>query len=437
MRRSNRSLGDPKIAALGGVPPTTNDWALVHIQKDVRNTYEPPSHVIRLLADKAVALSENKAFRHYIEKSYVNWREKRLLTAFCMTPGLNTKSLEHSMACLRGIEEVNERLLVEKCTPKEEELKRDARWFSQSTPQERIRRQIQEQTSAEYHKLFQPESTMVASNVQLLKRIHQFQTLEKYGTATKTAFMVLDTSSWCKSFQVENTRLLVKDTMGSHWGYEGLCGFMSLFEKSNRYYLNETGECTVVGAHPKAKHKIFTGAEGLHQYTWQALYSMHISAGLKAIGARAYYILCSDDARICGVFDHTLTDAEIFSEMHRIQAKLIKYLVSVGFKVNRSELYITRDLFSFNKILMYKTVKLTQALKKCSKIRSTQDLMIPCLEEYLGNIMSGGYSAAGVDVHPSTAYLVSYVQATALVVTEYPRFSDIEVITLLSWSSET
>ena len=92
---------------------------------------------------------------------------------FCISAHLNEDCLEHSMLFLQGAE-VASKYLVEKCTPKEKELKKDARWFSQQTAPERIRRQIMEKSSGEFHRLFQPDSSMVASNLQLMKRIYQF-----------------------------------------------------------------------------------------------------------------------------------------------------------------------------------------------------------------------------------------------------------------------
>ena len=78
-----------------------------------------------------------------------DWRERRL---FCMSPRLNADCLEHSMMFLRGLE-VAEKELVEKCTWKEKDLKKDARWFSQQTAPERIRSQIMEKSSGKFHRL--------------------------------------------------------------------------------------------------------------------------------------------------------------------------------------------------------------------------------------------------------------------------------------------
>ena len=133
---------------------------------------------------------------------------------FCISPHLNEDCLEHSMLFLQGAE-VASKYLVEKCTPKEKELKKDARWFSQQTTPERIRRQIMEKSSGECHRLFQPDSTMVASNLQLMKRIYQFQTLESENTGSMTAFLVLDTSAWNKSLQHANSSYLAGDILGA------------------------------------------------------------------------------------------------------------------------------------------------------------------------------------------------------------------------------
>ena len=163
---------------------------------------------------------------------------------------------------------------------------------------------------------------------------------------------------------------------------------------------------------------------------------MVINAGLKACNAKAYYILRGDDARVCGVFDERMSDAEVMAEMTNIRNSLLNYLEGFGFKINISESYISRDLFSFNKTLMFRTIKLAQFLKLGGKIRATQDVVIPNFEEFVGNIYSAGYSAAGVDVHPISAFIVTIVQACALVKEKRPKLSNRECMTLLSWSCE-
>ena len=83
---------------------------------------------------------------------------------------------------------------------------------------------------SEFDRLFQPDNTIVASNLQLMKRIYQFQTLESENTGSKTAFLVLDTSAWNKSFQHANSSYLAGDILGADWGYPGIRDYMKLFE---------------------------------------------------------------------------------------------------------------------------------------------------------------------------------------------------------------
>ena len=247
---------------------------------------------------------------------------------------------------------------------------------------------------------------------------------------------MLDTSAWNKSFQHANSSYLAGDILGADWGYPGIRDYMKQFEDGNRYYIDVNGKTTLIGQHSESIAPIVSGTDGLHQYTWQAIYSMVINAGLKSCNAKAYYILRGDDARVCGVFDERMSDAEVMAEMTNIRNSLLNYLEGFGFKINISESYISRDLFSFNKTLMFRTIKLAQFLKLGGKIRATQDVVIPNFEEFVGNIYSAGYSSAGVDVHPSSAFIVTIVQACALVKEKRPKLLNRESVTLFSWNCE-
>lgn len=384
----------------------TYHWFDVFVEKSDKYHFEVPSHFIDLLSDKAIALTCSAAYQKYIHNEQIPFADKRLLTKWCLSTNLTDELKKYIWDTEDSVNEICD--LVIKATPKEKELKDRARWFASNTLHERIMKQVIELNSKKMKSVFDNESTMVMTNLAILKKIYSMHSLKDTQSIYQVGTIMIDTSSWCLGHMDGNSTAPLHQTWGGFMGTSCYDSFMKKFEATDFYFPTFTDTTETIQAKTKPSS---TGMEGLHQYSWEAVYARLITWVLEDLGIKHIFIVRGDDARVACLFPKAMSRDEVRRQLLEIKKKIAIRLEEWGHKVNLQESFVSMDFFSFNKIYLYRQAKMPHTMKKCIKISPHENSVVETMENGISNIFSGGFAAATVSAVPVVPYTVALVQA--------------------------
>ena len=129
--KRNVWLSDPALKEFGGEPDLifwSNIYPLEQLDFHIR------SNVIPLLKDRSLAVSRSDAVRYYIGNAKIQWSTKKVLLRFLALRDAGRDLLEYMLATVEALSlNVSRKEIVIKLTRKEGELKKEGRWFGQTT----------------------------------------------------------------------------------------------------------------------------------------------------------------------------------------------------------------------------------------------------------------------------------------------------------------
>ena len=122
-------------------------------------SFDIKNNLIPFIKDRALALAKSEAVDAYIHKGTVPWRKKKVIIRFLTLRDSGSELLEYMDLFVRSIDTI-ENSLTCKLTRKECELKKEGRWFGQTTFYRRLQLQTVEYNTKRYLKKFIPNQPM-------------------------------------------------------------------------------------------------------------------------------------------------------------------------------------------------------------------------------------------------------------------------------------
>lgn len=229
-----KSLKNPSITAKGKIELW--HWTAVEILPDNSMKFVIPSSYTTLLKDKAIAVTQDRAARHYLQNASIPMTKRRLLAKYLLEDGADERIHDEVTGIMGERWKEYMYLFVIKATVKEKELKRYGRWFASCTDSERMHKVVLEKNTKKIKKAFSRASTMTMTELEIRKKCYSMETLQYLQNQYNIGYLVVDTSSWNLHFNQWNAQSPVAETLGKFLGTNAYDHYMEIFGFTEFYF---------------------------------------------------------------------------------------------------------------------------------------------------------------------------------------------------------
>lgn len=394
----NKDPSSPAIVRKYG-KTSIGDYNFIELGQNER--FHKLDNILPYLKDKTITLLRSDVMKFYLQNEHVDgrvpWEKTRLLLAYLLNPKLVHNHNEY-------IERYNDSTdledlldyLVMRIVPKEKELKVAFRGFGCKTYEDRFRALAQEKNCMRFLDTYSDEQAMTLGELELLRRLDAFRSLNKAYVAHKILYIVIDASSWNNHFRPETVDIPLSQTLDKIFGTKIYGKTHLAYQKTLLYVPNKPTTYFWDGQSG--------GIEGLNQDSWVVIYLAQIKTALEGLDLH-YHILCKgDDLRVAFAIPPSLWKNESMSAIKNdIVRRISETMKDFGHKIKIMESYGSSCYFAFSKTASVGNIELPQGFRKIQKCHGSSNAFIPTLDEYIGATFSNAHSTCKVQptVFPS------------------------------------
>lgn len=292
---------------------------------------------------------------------------------------------------------------VMKLVEKEKELKEPPRIFGSQTYVNRSIRRSVERSIESYLRDYIPEQVLTSGDMEYVRKIEAFKNWRTIKPGFRVAYVNFDASGWCYTFREGSTVPPCREVFDRVFGVHAFSKIMQCFGQTHFY--SSEGDSNLV------YHGQLGGIQGLHQFTWDAVYIPQMARELRKQGLE-FHILCKgDDFRAAVLVPESQcpTDEAFAAKVEELKVEVCEAASrNFGYKIKATDSYASESVMVFSKKIYVKGVELSQVFRMGAKIHGTQDMTLDSLDSRVANIFANCHSACA----SSTVYIPQY--ATAL-----------------------
>uniref|UniRef100_A0AAT9JN67 RNA-directed RNA polymerase n=1 Tax=Nasutitermes takasagoensis chuvirus 1 TaxID=3133479 RepID=A0AAT9JN67_9VIRU len=383
------------------------DYKDVEILKNM--DFDPLENYIPYLKDKTITVLKDRLFGTLLAPLFdptatatrPKWAETRLLLAFLLAPDIMTAHLKY-IARYDICDDLSflADYLVIRVVPKEKELKTIFRGFGCKTYEDRGRSLAQERNSMRFLDLFSDEQAMTLSELELVKKLYAFRTLQKAYPGYTKINLLIDSKSWNNMQRDEAIKPIGEGLLDPLFGTTIFSKTHEAYHKTLFYVEDESVTYVWEGQ--------AGGIEGLNQDTWVIAYINQIKVAMLEF-EYPYHIFCKgDDLRVVVLIPPTVLLHQKLSDIkNNIVEHIAKVMTGFGHTIKVEDSYGSATYFAFSKEASIGTIQLPQTFRKIQKAHGANNAFLPTLDEYVAATYSNAHSACRVGTQVIAPYLVA------------------------------
>lgn len=291
---------------------------------------------------------------------------------------------------------------VMKLVEKEKELKEPPRIFGSQTYVNRSIRRSIERSLESYLRDYIPEQVLTSGDMEYARKIEAFKNWRTIKPGFRVAYVNFDASGWCYTFREGSTVPPCREVFDRVYGVHAFSKIMQCFGQTHFY--SSEGDTNLV------YHGQLGGIQGLHQFTWDAVYIPQMARELRKQGLE-FHILCKGDdfrAAVLVPDSQCPTDEAFAAKVEELKVEVCEAASrNFGYKIKATDSYASESVMVFSKRIYVKGVELSQVFRMGAKIHGTQDMTLDSLDSRVANIFANCHSACA----SSTVYIPQYTVA--------------------------